>query len=287
MGPRWDTFLNLKGIVGQSTKNRSGARIIGIITVANRHDPQAWKALEECDWVEFRGDFWEPSRILSELHSFRSECRSRLGHTLETLFTLRLKRDGGQWLDSNAADRDKIWLSIGLDSKDCPCEWIDLELEVLPLLTPALKKVLSHRFVKVIVSHHNLISSYPAQELNRIGHELISWGYEGQKMAVTCQDRLEALDLMRFAREFNRPGKNICVLSMGLPARSTRVLGPILGCPLTYGFLSGDAIAPGQLSAHQLAQFFSSLAGTAPVHGSDSELLDWAEAHLSGDTFAN
>jgi 3-dehydroquinate dehydratase len=85
--------------VFENTKKPLGARIIGIVTSSNRNDPEMWQALAQCDIAEFRGDLWEPVHIVPELLSFRQECIRRYGALKETIFTLRLKRDGGNWPD--------------------------------------------------------------------------------------------------------------------------------------------------------------------------------------------
>jgi 3-dehydroquinate dehydratase-1 len=285
--------------VGESTKYRSEARIIGIVTADNRNDPQAWKALEECDTAEFRADLWEASRIPSELKSFRAECLSRFGRTLETIFTIRLVRDGGAWPDASAADREKIWLSLGLNADDAPCEWIDLEVEILPSVSSAMRAVIDAGRVKLLASHHNLQASYSPSRLKSLGSELVATGSDGVKLAVTCRTRAEVEELLAFARDIAAMNDDACVLSMGRPGRVSRVLAPLLGCPLTYGYLSGRAVASGQLSVRQLREFYEGLASNAPgglavagpLAGGPSDppldlLMDWAEARLPGEALA-
>lgn len=79
---------------------------------------------------------------------------------------------------------------------------------------------------------------------------------------------------------------------MGLEGRSSRVLGPVLGCPLAYGYLTGGAVAPGQISARGLNAFFRGMkAGTArppeTTDWDDSELIEWAEARITGESLAD
>jgi hypothetical protein len=91
---------------------------------------------------------------------------------------------------------------------------------------------------------------------------------------------------MAFAREAAAASPLASVLSMGGPGRAMRVLGPALGCPLAYGFLTGAAVAPGQLSARDLGRrlddFSASLPGELLAPGAEPRLLDWAEARLQG-----
>jgi hypothetical protein len=78
---------------------------------------------------------------------------------------------------------------------------------------------------------------------------------------------------------------------MGRIGRASRVLAPLLGCPLTYGYLTGGAVAPGQLSVRELRAFFRSLGpGDAEAARNGGEtgygLLDWAEARIEGESLA-
>jgi 3-dehydroquinate dehydratase I len=282
----WDTFLNLKGIVLKNTKNRFGARIIGIVTPTNRNDPAAWEVLENCDIAEFRADLWEPDQIISEVQSFREECMQKFGHALETIFTLRLKSDGGAWPNEMAMNREKIWLALGLHKPKAIFEWIDIEVENLPKLSQEMTSALQQRRVKLLASHHNMHTTYSAIDLDSLGHKLLNTGAEGIKLAVTCNQRDQILDLMAFAKKIARLNSHACVLSMGGIGRATRVLAPLLGCPLTYGYLCGGAVAPGQLSVSEMVEFYSAIGEEALGAYPISDLLDWAETRISGDSLA-
>lgn len=286
LGPGWDSFLNLKDIVGENTKNRLGARIIGIVTPANRNDPEAWRALTECDLAEFRADLWEPSEIVEEVRAFRDACIAKFGHSLDTIFTIRLEKDGGTWPDKAAKDREKIWLSLGLDTEDPPCEWIDVEVEAFAALSPQFRSVLAAGRVKTLASRHKMHGSYSAPDLRRLGQELLDTGANGVKLAVTCINRTEVLDLLAFASVIAKANPQACVLSMGDVGKVTRVLGPILGCPLTYGYLSGRGVAPGQLSVRKMREFYTNTDTLKLQNLSVIELLNWAEARLSGASLA-
>jgi 3-dehydroquinate dehydratase len=92
--------------------------------------------------------------------------------------------------------------------------------------------------------------------------------------------------LLAFARETATANPSACVLSMGETGRTTRVLGPLLGCPLTFGYLTGGAVAPGQLSVLQMRKFYADFAAETPGDLSDSEWMEWAAARLPGEAHA-
>lgn len=287
------------GIVRQSTKKatlarRFGARVIGIVTGANRHDAAAWDALSDCDLAEFRADTFigpsgipDPGRLADEFLSFRAE-RDRRGLAFKTLLTVRLRRDGGAWPDALAERRAGIWEALGCAGSDPVPDWIDIEIEEYPRLPASLRDALAASRVQVLLSHHDFAGCPPRDRLGSLLREMLAARPAGVKFAVTCATRAEVLDLMVFAREAAAASANACVLSMGAVGRALRVLGPVLGCPLAYGYLSGKAVAPGQLSASgigsRLDRFSAELPAELLPPGSEARLLDWAEARLQGES---
>jgi 3-dehydroquinate dehydratase type I len=276
--------------VRQSTKKavairRFGARVIGIVTGANSEDAAAWEALAECDLAEFRADLFEPSRIPAAYRAFRAE-RDRRGLAFGTLFTIRLTRDGGAWPDAQAEHRAGIWEELaGGDPGPAPV-WFDLEIEEIARLPPSLRNAISAGSAGILLSHHDFSGCPSRERLRALLGDMLRFRPAGVKFAVTCRTREEVLDLMAFAREAAAASPLAAVLSMGAPGRAMRVLGPALGCPLAYGFLTGAAVAPGQLSAHDLGRrlddFSASLPGESLAPGAEARLLDWAEARLQG-----
>jgi 3-dehydroquinate dehydratase I len=273
--------------VDENTKKPLGARIIGIVTASNRNDPEMWRALAESDIAEFRADLWESTQVVAELKAFRQECIDRFGAPIETIFTIRLKRDGGAWPDEDSLARENLWLALGIDGLVLPCEWLDLELETMPMLSPKMLALLDRHRVKILVSHHNMRHSYSTTRLADLGQELLKSKPEGIKLAVTCHSREEVLVLLAFTQSTAGLNSHACVLSMGSLGQATRVLGPLLGCPMTYGYLSGTSIAPGQLSVYQMRKFLMDSETNMPKGRSNAEILDWAEARLAGESFAN
>jgi 3-dehydroquinate dehydratase type I len=259
--------------------------VIGIVTGANRNDPDMWEALAECDIAEFRADLFDPRRIPEEFLSFRAD-RDRRGLACGTLLTIRLARDGGAWQDAHADRRLEIWEALGCAGREPAADWIDIEIEEYGKLPAAFRNGVEASDIRLLLSHHDF-SACPAREaLDALLQDMLAHRPDGVKFAVTCADRVEAAGLMAFARAAAAASPNACVLSMGGAGRATRVLGPVLGCPLAYGYLTGRAVAPGQLSAAAIARGLEAFSAALPPGllepGEESRLLDWAEARLQG-----
>jgi 3-dehydroquinate dehydratase type I len=276
--------------VRQSTKKavsirRFGARVIGIVTGANCGEAAAWDALAQCDLAEFRADLFDQSRIPQAYRAFRAE-RDRRGLSFATILTLRLSRDGGAWPDAQAERRAEIWEALAAGGKDSAAEWFDLEVEEVAGLSPSVRKAMESGRSGILLSHHDFSGCPSRERMRALLADMLAFGPAGVKFAVTCRNRDEVIALMAFAREAAAAAPLAAVLSMGAPGRALRVLGPALGCPLTYGFLTGAAVAPGQLSAPDLGRrlddFSVSLPGELLAPGAEPRLLDWAEARLQG-----
>lgn len=236
--------------------------------------------------AELRADLFEREGISAEAREFREECRQRLGRTLETVLTIRLRRDGGAWPDDEAGRRASVWRALDLQGPDPVCDWIDVEAEEFPLLDPEVRAILTTGKPRLLLSHHEMAGSLPRARLRALMRDMAAFGPDGMKVAVTCADRKELLDLLDFSREVAAATPNGCVLSMGSAGRSSRVLAPLLGCPLTYGYLSGGAVAPGQLSVRQLDGFFRAMPAEGAGAIPDGQLVDWAEARIPGELLA-
>lgn len=268
-----------------SSTRRFGARVIGIVTGANRNDPAMWDALSECDIAEFRADLFDPRRIPEEFLSFRAD-RDRRGLSCATLLTIRLARDGGAWQDAHADRRLEIWEALGCAGREPAPDWIDIEVEEYGRLPAAFRNGVEASDVRLLLSHHDFSACPPRESLDSLLSDMLAHRPDGVKFAVTCADRGEIPGLMAFARAAAETSPNACVLSMGEAGRAMRVLGPVLGCPLAYGFLTGKAVAPGQLSAAAIARGLDDFSAALPADlmnpGGETRLLDWAEARLQG-----
>lgn len=279
--------------MGQSTKNGFEARIIGIVTAANRTDPAMWDALAACDIAEFRADGFEPGRIIDELRSFRRDSAFRYGRPMRTLMTLRLKRDGGAWPDADAAAREPLWHALGLEGNEPLCEWVDVEVEEFGALAAGTRSLLQTGSAQLMLSHHDFRRCLPRQGLGGLMAEMRTHRPDGMKFAVTCENRGDMLELLAFARDLAAATSCGCALSMGAQGRASRVLGPMLGCPFAYGYLTGGAVAPGQISARGLKAFFRGIpeTGSGTPGGiadmNDSDLIEWAEARIAGESLGD
>ena len=202
-----------------SGARRFGARIIGIVTSANRNDPAMWDALAACDIAEFRADLFEPRNIPAEFLAFRADL-DRRGIPVETLLTIRLQRDGGSWPDAHAGRREAVWEELGFAGRQPAAEFIDIEIEEYPGMGAAFRLGVEGSGAKLVLSHHDFQGCPGPARLRSLLAEMAAHKPAAIKFAVTCENKDEAAMLLAFAREVAVAAPASCVLSMGEAGRS-------------------------------------------------------------------
>lgn len=253
--------------------------ILGIVTAdmlaRNRYPDALWR----CGGVELRVDGLEPDAVPAAVTAFHEE-KTRRGFTGPVVFTVRLQRDGGAWPDAGAASRNALWTSLPPHT----CDWVDLEIEEITRpgrIPPQTLNALRSSGARILLSHH-AFAFEEASSWETMRADMRTFAPDGVKFAV-MPDAAQVPALLEFARAVAAEFRWSCVLGMGAGGAVTRVLGPLLGCPLTYGFLGEGAVAPGQLSVGVMTAFFERAATDVnrPVAEAPAEeWVAWAEALL-------
>lgn len=101
--------------------------------------------------------------------------------------------------------------------------------------------------INLIISYHNF-NETPV-DLDAIYKRMQKTPAQIYKIAVMANNTLDALRLMIFAKS----KKNLIAISMGPYGQISRILGPIIGTPITYACLD-EPIAPGQVPAKTLIE---------------------------------
>ncbi len=261
---------------GQVTKTRFSPLIVGILTASmleeKRYPESAWT----CDGLELRADGLEETAVVPALHAF-DDLRAHRGFAGPVIFTLRLRRDGGAWPEERAAERETIWRTLARGTRPL-CDYLDVEIETAATVSTDLWNALTNR-PRVLLSHHACEGEDPAAWEVWL-QRMRAYHPAGVKFAVAVHRPSEAEALLRFAEQIANEFPFSCVLGMGPVGRSTRVLSPLRGCPITYAYLGDAEVAPGQLPPAALRAFFSDTHGAPPAAARESEQLAWAEGRL-------
>lgn len=222
------------------------------------------EALSLADLIELRLDHFE---------SIDTETLKNIRHrfSIPMIFTLRNQSNGGHYLKSEATRLNEIQRLIELQP-----EYFDIEHDVSDSFLHSL--FAQNLRVKFILSYHNF-STIP-QHLPLLLQDMQNKHPTYYKIAITPQSCLEALQFLCHFKE--QP--NVILIGMGMHGQMTRILGPILGSPITYTTLNETlSTAPGQLLASDLIQRyrFHSLNPSTRLYGLIGDPVDQSISDLS------
>ena len=215
-------------ILGGINLNRSIVASIG----KNPLD-SAMKAKElGADILEIRIDLLEvdPEPLINEI--------KELG--LPIIITNREKHDGGEW-DGSEDDRINLLISL-LPLAD------GVDIELCAKKRDFVVKKARSLGKTIIVSTHDFEKTPELEFMIGILEESFAAGADIAKLAVMAKS-LE--DVLRLLEATLRSKGDVCTIAMGEKGRHSRVVAPIYGSVMTYGYV-GTAIAPGQLRVDEL-----------------------------------
>lgn len=195
---------------------------------------QISKALEYADLVELRLDCFA-KLDLAELRNLRSKF------SIPMIFALRSSSQGGYYIQSEQNRLVDIRHLMTLQP-----EYFDLEMHVDSCFIEEISS--QYPGIKLILSYHNFEET--PEDLEGIYREMQKIPAFFYKFAVMPQNCLDTMRLMQWKKMSDDKLIAIC---MGSHGQVSRILGPILGSPITYAALEDNQqTAPGQLSARTL-----------------------------------
>jgi 3-dehydroquinate dehydratase-1 len=175
---------------------------------------------------------------------------------LPVIITNRKREEGGAF---TGTEEERIaLLHRVLESTEVAA--VDIELSLSCAAKTELVATASRRQVAVIFSFHDFNGMLSRTELESIITRMFEEGASVAKLAVTPKTLSDALWLLKLTHELTESGKRVAVLGMGPVGRHLRVIAPLYGSLLTYGYIEGEeAVAPGQFSVRELTSMLAKL----------------------------
>ena len=223
---------------------------MAVLRTLSRQDTA--RAVEEgADALELRVDLLKPEeQNLARITGFLNTL------PLPIIVTNRNLAEGGTF--SGTEQERLALLGSILDAGEVQA--VDLEFFSDALEREAVIAKAHERRVPVICSFHDFAGMRSRYELLRIITCMHERGGSIAKIALTPKSLEDTLMLLEFTHELTREGKRIAMIGMGPFGRHLRVIAPLYGSLLTYGYLEGErAFAPGQLSVRQLRRMLETL----------------------------
>lgn len=198
------------------------------------------------DMIELRIDLLkDEERSVAKIKEFVSMLRL----TMPVIITNRRKEEGGSF--SGTEEERIALLSSILETADVNA--VDIEFFAPAASKTAVVERAKRLKIPVIFSYHDFKGMPGRAELLKIISGMYEEGGSVAKIAVTPQTFSDALQLLELTQELSREGKLLATIGMGPVGRHLRVIAPLYGSVLTYGFLEGDEeVAPGQFSVREL-----------------------------------
>ena len=201
-------------------------------TFEEAHQQIAQAALH-ADVVELRLDGFTSRDLAADLKKLRSHF------PIPMIFTLRA---------CNKGQSEGIRLATIRSLAELNPEYLDLESHISPRFIEEIASQFPE--IKLILSYHHFTET--PDNLEAIYQDMQKIPARFYKIAVTAKNSLDALRLMCWA---NPSDGKLIAISMGCEGQVSRILGPVMGCPITYTALAADQqSAPGQLTATTLIE---------------------------------
>jgi 3-dehydroquinate dehydratase-1 len=192
----------------------------------------------------------DEDRALAQISEFITTLQ------LPVIITNRKREEGGAFTGTEEA-RIALLRSV-LESTEVAA--VDLELSLSGAAKTELVASATSRQVAVIFSYHDFTGMPPRTELESIITRMFEAGASVAKLAVTPKSFGDALGLLELTHQLTESGKRVAVLGMGPVGRHLRVIAPLYGSLLTYGYIEGEeAVAPGQFSVRELTSMLAKL----------------------------
>lgn len=188
------------------------------------------------DLIELRLDCFESLNLIA-LKNLRSHF------SIPMIFTLRSQIQGGKYTQSEENRLADIRHLIELEP-----EYLDIENHVPSRFIEEISS--QSPKTKLILSYHNF--SKTPEDLEGLYRKMLKTPAFFYKIAVTAQNCIDALRFVCWAKKSD---DKLIAISMGSHGQISRILGPMMECPITYAALEEDQkSAPGQLSAKILIE---------------------------------
>jgi 3-dehydroquinate dehydratase/shikimate dehydrogenase len=211
--------------------------------------------------VELRLDYFEQVD-LAELNQLQKLF------PIPMIFTLRDRTQGGNFSGTESKRQEILYQLASLKPA-----YLDLESHLPRTFVENISR--KYPDTQRICSYHDFTKT--PEDLDTIHQEMMQRDASLYKLAVTPQNPLDAMRLLLWAK-----GKKLITVGMGMHGQASRILGPIVGSPITYAALDeSQTTAPGQLTAQKLKDCyrFSRLKPDTAIYGLIGDPVDQSVSH--------
>lgn len=224
----------------------SGPVIVGVIRRLSVRD-----AYESgVDIIELRLDLLEEEEnSIAKAKEFVTQLKQPV------IVTNRRKEEGGSFVGTEAQRIEMLndILETGMVNA------VDIEFYSPEASKRVIVEKAKSLHIPVIFSFHDFYGMPSRSDILNIIAGMYEEGGSIAKIAVTPKTLSDALLLLNLTHELTAEGKLVVTIGMGAIGRHLRVIAPLYGSVLTYGFIEGEGVAPGQFSVKALRRMLKEL----------------------------
>lgn len=200
------------------------------------------KIIECIDILEIRIDMFEEFSTNSVAQKFNL-AKTRFDKPI--IATIRDPSEGGY---STIDDKYKCELfNVVMPFSDA----VDIEINSSEMLRGIIPLYKNHNKL-IIGSYHNFNNTPDIEDLTDIVLRAEQYGADITKIAVMANTRNDMAKLISFT--INNRDRNLITISLGSIGQISRILNPIIGSLMTYGYINSPS-APGQISAMDIINY--------------------------------
>ena len=224
--------------------------IVGIMRALSILDAERAKK-NGADMLELRIDLLkDEERDIGKLKEFISMLN------MPILVTNRRRAEGGSF---EGTEEERIAM-LARTLETATVDFVDIELFSPSAERTKLVEMAQGLQIPIIFSFHDFRGMPHRAELLKIIASMYEEGGSIAKIAVTPQTLSDALLLLNLTYEISREEKLLATIGMGPIGRHLRVVAPLYGSVLTYGFIEGEKeVVPGQFSVKELRSMLEQL----------------------------
>ncbi|MGB2728570.1 MAG: type I 3-dehydroquinate dehydratase [Halobacteriota archaeon] len=227
--------------------------IVGVMKSLSIREAKRAAKESGADVIELRIDLLEGEEKSVEKVK---EFVAMLMDAIPIIVTNRKKEEGGAFVGT---EEERIGMLNGI------LETAEVNAVDVEFFSPAERKSeiiekAKSRHIPVIFSFHDFQGMPSREDILRIIASMYEEGGSIAKIAVTPKTLSDTLLLLDITHKVSSEGKLLVTIGMGPVGRHLRVIAPLYGSALTYGFIEGEEeVAPGQLSVKELRSIMNKI----------------------------
>ncbi len=202
------------------------------------------------DVIELRIDLLEgEEKSIERLKEFVAVLK------MPVIVTNRKKEEGGSFAGT---EEERIGMLSGI-LETAMVDAVDIEFFSPEEGKTAVVEKAKSLHIPVIFSFHDFKGMPSRSDILKIIAGMYEESGNIAKIAVTPRTLSDALLLLDLTQGISSEGKLLATIGMGPVGRHLRVIAPLYGSVLTYGFVEGEEVAPGQFSVEELRSMLEKL----------------------------